>query len=578
VKRGGKAVLEKVKGLRPGAYQETVQGIRELGTRVQKTLEAYAPGTRLTAAQRLGTRLPRMLEAYAEGSFFPSTAYLELRGGQDVAMQRVVRDYVGTVSQQMGDEGLGQLLLDALQGSRQTILGATRAAFRKIDDLATGIQVDTSSFVNAIQNAMKRKAGGKVGQAPVLEVLQAAGIPREQFELLARTRRGAVETVNAARFSDVLKLREQLEAVAERTPATLQETRLVETANDLVRTLDDAIDASARRLPQSAQLEYQAIQGLGKGGRWGLDNKTIREVVTLLRDRPEKYADLLLQPKNSTALQRVKAAVSPEDWENVQAGLSQEFLKRATNPSSQLLVGTDLMKQLHALGPETVNAAFGTRAAGLRQLAEAMEYVQRELPLSGAERVLVRIGQGSALSALSGPLLGFSWGQSAGTGLVLTIAPTIIGRMLASPRYMNLMVRGIRSAVPAAKGAARDPQARAALWQSTFGQIAAHLLEEQARERATPSMSPPPTGQAPGLSLWGRPTQPTPPPSAGQRAGTRARQDAMVKMDKSLKAMEAYKQAVEQYRAGTQPAPAPLPVPPLPNLQQTPLVPGPAFP
>jgi hypothetical protein len=554
-----------VKDWRPfrtgGPLDVATQKVRETAAQTQEYLKRG--GSYLTTAQQLGTQGPQRVEEFAKGAFFPSRKYAALRAEQPQVIEKQIREYVNAVGTQMGDEGLGQLLLDALQGSRGTIRGATRRAFREIDRLATGVQVDTTSFVNAVEAAIKR--GGKPGGPPVLDTLKAAGIPREAYELLGKTRRGAVETIKSAKFSDVLKLREQLEAVAERTPVTLKEQEIVQTAGDLVSKLNEAIDAAGRRLPASAQLEYQTIQSLGAGGRAGLDNTTIREVITKLRDRPEKYADLLLQPKNSTALQRIKAAVSPEEWQSVQAGLSQEFLRRATNPSSQLLVGTDLMRQLHQLGPETVQAAFGTQAAGLRKLAEAMEFVQRESQLEGADRVLVRIGQGRAISEAAGaigtlaPLAGASIGWTP-AGLTLLLSPKGLGWLLANPKVIDWLTEGL-------KGSARSPEV-----QRKLGQVVAHVTAWQLQQQPTaPPTSPAAAGQRQGLGLRGQPAAPVSPRE-------QARQQAIGTMDKSLQAMEAYKQAVEQYRAGTQPAPAPLPVPPLPNLQQTPLVPGPAFP
>src|SRR3990167_3014874 len=417
--------------------------------------ELATAGGRLTPSQFTESRTIDIMQGIAEGALFGGPIDL-VKAGQTRAVQSLTERVVAEIDTKMGARGISEFLKDAVREKR--IFGRTlqRLAYKEMDAAAGTVKVNTDGFVAFVEKALES------GRTDVRRALDSA-IPdwrrtliRPEGEsriFLATGKRRESELVtaipgaNEASFSVVASARSALLRIARKKPLAPEDEAVTRTAGMLANQLGDAIDASASTLSPTALAAYRNANQLTARLEQTFNNESVRSVIRRLSKQPAKLSEVLLQPNNVDVLERVRDAI-PGAWPTIQKRLAETALIGHVDPTrGNILNGAKLLRRLQRLGPETVEAAFGTEtAAGLTKLAETARFVQATAdPAEKTGALVVKMSQGGALLMLGlAPLAGVpSWAAGAGAGVTL-LGPWSMGKLLASPKTLQILAEGLQ--------------------------------------------------------------------------------------------------------------------------------------
>jgi len=165
--------------------------------------------------------------------------------------------------------------------------------------------------------------------------------------------------------------------------------RLLREAAD--STFDDA--ASVGGLKQDIAQALRRADGFYKREISKFDNRLANAIS---RDpgkagaiEPELIVDAIIKPGQASKVARVKAAISPEAWEQVKAvhvsDLLESIVKQTEDPIKTVFDGQAFRRALDKYGASTLNAVHGPEwTQNAYKLANSLMLVQKHMTMSGA--------------------------------------------------------------------------------------------------------------------------------------------------------------------------------------------------
>lgn len=443
-----------------GAVQGVTRGLSRLRPPIKPEArgvqsELQTVGARLTPSQMTESRGIDIVEGIAEGALFGGPIDL-VKQGQVKAIQTLTDRFVADLDTKLGTRGVSAFLKDAVGEKRIFGRALQRLAYKEVDVAAGNVKVTTDNFVDFVQEALQS------GRTDVKRALDSA-IPDWRTTLIRPESQAriflpkgkrleselitAVPGANEAQFSVVASARSALLRVARKKPIAPEDEAITRTAGMLASKLDTAIESSASKLAPEAMTAFREANELTKRLEQTINNEAVRSVIRRLSKQPAKLVEVLVRPNNVDILEAAQNAI-PGAWPTVQRELAMRTLIKAVDPTAgQVLNGARLLRRLNALGPETLDAAFGAEtAAGLKKLAETARFV--EVTANPAERsggLVVKMAQGGAIVAFGlSPFVGFSSTQAAlGAGLTLA-GPWSLSKLLASPKTLSILADGLQ--------------------------------------------------------------------------------------------------------------------------------------
>lgn len=188
-------------------------------------------------------------------------------------------------------------------------------------------------------------------------------------------------------------------------------------------------------------------------GHATFNNRIIRSMVKKADEqgqgKPEAIADAVWRRNNVSVIQKVRAAVDPDDWRKMQSVQMQQVFANALTKDGRL--DGHLLEQqlfgLNGLGEQAVEAGFDKHFIGeMKGLVNALK-VARQEESEGTGRMLIQLRQGGAALALAGGAMlsdEFSNELLGSAGLVL-LGPAVLGRLMTSPGGAQWLTEGLKT-------------------------------------------------------------------------------------------------------------------------------------
>lgn len=204
--------------------------------------------------------------------------------------------------------------------------------------------------------------------------------------------------------------------------------------------------------PFLAQM-WDAANKIEAQGHATFNNRIIRSMVKKADEqgqgKPEAIADAVWRRNNVSVIQKVRAAVDPDDWRKMQSVQMQQVFANALTKDGRL-DGHLLEQQLfgpNGLGEQAVEAGFDKHFIGeMKGLVNALK-VARQEQSEGTGRMLIQLRQGGAVLALAGGAMlsdEFSNELLGSAGLVL-LGPAVLGRLMTSPGGAQWLTEGLKT-------------------------------------------------------------------------------------------------------------------------------------
>lgn len=215
--------------------------------------------------------------------------------------------------------------------------------------------------------------------------------------------------------------------------------------------IGNAIKASLQGTP-SLLRSYESSQAMYAEGVQLYKNQILKDVFATWEKEPGQFASVFLNPQKPGIAKAMREAVGEQVWQKVvepKLGahlLMDAFGENMTGPLS----GTALANRVQSLAVNgTMNTAFTPGMyKRLLSLAETIEHVT-PTP-KGAGSVLVQLSQAGAIGAVPGVAQGIAtgdWAEGAKTGAgvatTVLLAPRILGKLVADPRYTEAFKKGL---------------------------------------------------------------------------------------------------------------------------------------
>ncbi|MBI3938170.1 MAG: hypothetical protein HY323_14425 [Betaproteobacteria bacterium] len=432
------------------ALQGVTQGLNRLRPAITPDARAVqaqlqTAGSRLTPSQLTESRGIDIAEGIAQGALFGGPIDL-VKKGQTRAIQSLTDHFAASLDTTLGERGISAFLKDAVGDKRIFGRALQRLAYKEVDAAAGTVRVATDAIAEFIDES------AAAGRPQIRKALLAAGLSPKMFERGGRPASpGAapyqVPVAPSVSFSEAAAMRSALLRVSRKRPIAPEDEAITRTAGHLASKMDAAITASASRLAPEAMTAFRQANDLTARLEQTVNNEAVRSVIRRLSKEPAKLTQVLVRPNNVDVLEAVERAI-PGAWPTVQRELATRTLLKAVDPTrGNVLNGAALLRRLTALGPETLDAAFGRETAiGLKRLADSARFVEATAtPAEQSGGLVVKMAQGGAIVAFGlSPFIGFSSTQAAlGAGLTLA-GPWSLSKLLASPKALSILAEGLQ--------------------------------------------------------------------------------------------------------------------------------------
>lgn len=474
-------------------------------------------GARLTPAQLTEAPSLEILQNLAEGSLLGSPILEGFRTQGQRAVDQTARLFADKLGQQLSPPQLGDAIVGAIQGHKESHRIPAKAIYNALDELTapterlvpqqktvvssitdpkTGqpytstvtemvriqvnpVPVATQSlkdFITPLKQVAKEinNIGGELGGDTLVEMV--ATLPETLTYTAAKTLR-----------SRLTSLSDQIEGVSKKAPA-------LGVIKQLTNRLDTAIDSGLGTFNPHLRDTWRQANAIWRGTAERYDNDLIKGLVKAAEryhgGTPERVFDMVWRRGAESDLLRLKKALgeTSTEWASFKRQAVETLFDRAGLSTETSLIGKKLEDELAKMGDGALKAAFKpNELTWLREFANLAEQ-QQKTPQSGIGRMLIQMKQANIIlnAAASG-------GAFAKFGLfdpltqTIILGPAILAKLSASPVGRSLLVRGGRMPVS-------HPRAG-----EVIGRLAATLAE---------------TGQP---ILTGEPASTTPPPGAAVR-------------------------------------------------------------
>jgi hypothetical protein len=196
---------------------------------------------------------------------------------------------------------------------------------------------------------------------------------------------------------------------------------------------------------------WDTANTIEREGQQKFNNSLIRRLVKLAdeqgKGKPEAIVEAVWRPRNTTVIQRVRAAVDPTDWGKMQSVEMQNLMAKSLDANGNMS-GRQLEKLLFkpgGLGEDAVEAGFdaGT-VTELKQFVNALKVAQ-DRSTEGTGRVLIQLKQGGLAVALgAGAFVADDYtAELLGSAGIVLLGPAALGKVMTSPMGIKWLTEGL---------------------------------------------------------------------------------------------------------------------------------------
>ncbi len=404
-KAGQKALAPFKSKLEPGAT-EAIESVTKRGGIV-------TPGT------ALDSRTIDLLENVAEASLFGGGRLQVTKGGARDIAQDIVEDFAGKFRGAGTKEDIGQVVQELIEEGSDAFRAAGRGLFRKVDEVASGLQVDMRATKELAQRVLDKSEGG----------LGSPGIRRITRTILQKD--------DSVPFEVAQELRSDLIAIArqgtELVPAKAQGAGKI-----LSKSVDDQMVSAAKASNREEVIAaFREANAFWKQGKATFNSSFIK---ALARKSPEAVFDAGIKAGRPGTIRTLRETInSPDAWKNIQGQFIDDLLRKSADVSG-VVNGGQALRALKRFGDDALRELFPEgETKRFAQVLKTLSLTESPASAEGTGRMLIQLTQGGALLNL------VSGGPLRGTSTAIILGPPTLARIFTNPTMVKLLTVGLKA-------------------------------------------------------------------------------------------------------------------------------------
>ncbi len=252
-------------------------------------------------------------------------------------------------------------------------------------------------------------------------------------------------------LDQAMRLKTALDTYGRRKVSDEAGQRVVTEAQMKGEEIDQAIKASLKGTP-SLLRSYESSQQMYAEGIQTYKNELLKNAFAKWEKEPGMFADMVLNKNKTDLTKALREAAGDAVWKSkIEPKLAGHLLLEAFGKNMDgPLSGTALANRAQNLSVNgTMQAAFDSGMyKRLLDLARVIEHVT-PTP-KGAGGVLIQLSQAGVAGAVPGLITGLSTGDSGegvktglATGATVLLAPRLLGKLVADPKYTEAFKKGL---------------------------------------------------------------------------------------------------------------------------------------
>lgn len=357
-------------------------------------------------------------------------------------------DDIGTKSK----EAIGASLQEAIDDKSNLFSRLGEGLYRNLDKL-TQPEIVTTDVIKKVASNIVDENGIPFEKlvTTIEESLGKGGVDLKslkQFALKVKTQtekgikstplrnlvRNVLNKPDKVAFADAHILRSDLLAVVRQSNDVLADKTVG--ASKRMGSLVDAAMTDA-----SKELSGEAFEAFRKADRFWKTSKTKVNEAIVKRIAKTANTDtitrLILTPKSSAQIKRVKNLVGNKRWQEVQGQFLRDLTSNPSNLDDGVLKFSKLDKAFERFGDETIAVTLTpAQNQAFRNLIQTGKLIEKGQPTSTG-RVFIALQQaGAALAAMT-----FDF---TGTAATILIGPAAIAKVFSNPTVVNFIVKGMK--------------------------------------------------------------------------------------------------------------------------------------
>jgi hypothetical protein len=241
------------------------------------------------------------------------------------------------------------------------------------------------------------------------------------------------------------KLRSRLQSMADVFSIENKRAPALGIIKNAAGQVDQAIEKGLQDFSPDAADLWRYANATYKGANEEFNNEFLRGLLKTIERKkggmPEEVIDALIIPRKFSDVQRVKQAVTPETWSNIQQGTIQRLWgKSGQDPSKfkELLVGPQ------GLGREKLNVLYTPEQQHwMMRFTDTVAQTLQKGDTTGKQAIQLMqpgamLGIGAGLVANIHPII------PAGATTIL-LGPPMLAKVMLSPTLSKMFVEGLRT-------------------------------------------------------------------------------------------------------------------------------------
>lgn len=414
-----------------------------------QTIQGYTgsahPG--LLPAEATDSRVLDVLQNISESSLLGGGAIKRFKEDRAKVFENMADRLVDQFGSRMSADDAGRAVVDAAKGNLEIATMPAKMTYSALETAAADATVNLGEVKQSIQGMLKiaREAGG----------LEDRAMGKTLLEFINSKPDAVSYPVAKAIRTEIRTLKDSLEKSIENknAPAIGKARMLYGQLTEKIREgLRDTDPFLADMWDEANQIERQ--------GQADFNNRLIRSLARKASEegggRPEAIARELFKANNVTAIERVRKAVDPSTWEQMQSVAMQDLMAKAVKKETGMLDGVKLEDAAFGrggLGPKAMAAAFDPQQiASLKGLTNALKVAQ-EKSGEGTGRVLIQLAQGGALLDVAGNELGLIDTPTETGSAAILLTPAVLGKLMTNPTTARWLIRGFNTSADAKEAA-----------------------------------------------------------------------------------------------------------------------------
>lgn len=363
--------------------------ITKEGMLAHKTLSKYMPKKTpaILPAEMTEHRGLDILHNIAENSVFGSRRIAIYK---DITRRNALNSMVDELSESFGktvdSDVLGETIADVATGKwkrfKETV---TTPIYNEVERLtaAHGPIVSTKNLKAAVKG---RKISTLASDASGDNIVKAVN-ELDDFVDVATAR----------------DLKTRLMAISDEFSISNKKAPAIGLSKHLTGILDSATETALKETGGTAYDVWRLANTVYKEGSKELNNRTIRRLVKMAEDEPERVLNAVFKNGGITGLKRTKNVVGNELWNNMKTWYVRDVLNKSTMQSG-VIDGEKLLSKLYrktgGMGEESLNVIFDkAELQRIKSVATALKVAQQK-QASGSGGMLIQLTQATALAGL----------------------------------------------------------------------------------------------------------------------------------------------------------------------------------